>query len=267
MVLSLWPAAAVAQAGESEIYTSQDGPISLVTVEVPEGAAPPDARIAVATRDPSERPEEIARVPMANPFYELQPVDVRFAEPVTVTRLIEFAQLGITSFDRSRDGLIAGSLFTRDADGVWSWLEDTQVRVDPARQAFVVTGMTDHGGPLIALIGADLIVAADPPESAVGDRFRVEGLVRTEPESATDIGAASGGTSDPAIAAWSGNYDVEAFDRAVGIEFECLAPGSVAYEVIFTLTDVADVSPINESIGLAGTDVDVAHTAEHTCLG
>ena len=264
IVLSLWPAAAVARDGAPDVYQSEDG---LITVEVPDGAAPPEASIAVATRDPNERPPELSGVPMSNPFHELQPVDVRFAEPVTVTRLFEFTQLGISSFDPTQHGLVVGSIFARDPDGVWSWLDDTQVRVDPARGVFVVTGVTDHGGPLIGLIGADLIVAADPSESVVGELFRVEGLVRAEPASAADIGAASGSTSDPAVAAWRRNYDVEFFDRAVGLEIECLAPGMVAYEAVFTVTDVADVSPLTESIGLAGTDVDVTHNGEHTCLG
>lgn len=263
-VLALSSPPAVAQDEAPVVYRSQDG---LITVEVPEGAAPPGESIAVATRDRGERPGELSDVPMTRSFHELRPVDLRFTEPVTVTYLIEFARLRIGSFDPAQHGLIVGALFTRDPDGVWSWLDDSRVQVDPVRGGFVVTGTTDHGGPLIGLMGADLIVASDPPESAVGDAFRVEGLVRADPTSATDIGAVSGSTSDPAIAASSRSYDVEAFDRAVGLEFECRALGTVVYEIIFTITDVADGSSLTGSIGLAGTDVDVTYTGEHTCLG
>jgi hypothetical protein len=265
LMLSLWPASAATQNEGPKVYSSPD---ARVTVEVPEGAAPPEARVAVETRDPGDRPAELAGLPMPNPFYELRPLDARFSEPVLVTRLIEFEQLGIDAYEPTQHGLVVGTLFTRDSDGVWSWLDDAEVRVDPADNVFVVTGSMDHGGPIIGLIGANLVVAAtDPAESAVGEVFQVEGLVRVEPESAADITAASGSTSDPAIADLVRSYDVEAFERAAGLEFECLAPGTVTYEVAFTVTEVADVSPLGEPIGLAGTGVDVVYTGEHTCLG
>ena len=55
------------------------------------------------------------------------------------------------------------------------------------------------------------------------------------------------------------------FDRAAGFAFECLAPGTVDYEVAFAVGSVADVGPLADAFGLTGTDVTVTSTGRHTC--
>lgn len=264
--MTVWPASILGQSDEPGVHTSQGDLGGRFVVEVPSGAAPPGTTISVTSRDPSQRPGELVGQPMRSPFYELQPLDVRFSVPVTVTRLIELQELDIDEFEPGRDGLAVGSLFTRDADGTWSWLEDADVRLDVGDAAFTLTGSTDHGGPILAYVAGDLIVATeDAIVTPVGQAFRVEGQLRVDPASRADIADVSGQPSDETIAMPMRSYKVESFDRAAGLEFQCLAPGTVQYETTFTVTDVADVSPLNDSIGLTGTDVAVTHMGEHTC--
>ena len=160
-----------------------------------------------------------------------------------------------------------GALFSRDADGAWTWLQDAEVRLDPANAVFAVTGTTDHGGPIMVYVPGDLLVATeDASSTSVGQVFRVEGQLRIDPTSRADIADVSGQTSDETIAKPVRSYDVESFARAAGLEFRCLAPGTVQYETVFTVSGVADVGPLNGSIGLAGTEVDVVHSGEHICV-
>lgn len=266
LLLCVWSASTLGQSEEPAIDSGQGNLGGRLHVEVPVGAAPPGTTITVLTRDPSERPDELRAVPMEWAFYELQPSDVRFSAPVTVTRSVGFQELGIDQFDPVFDGLIAGSQFTRDAAGTWSWLDDAEVRLDVADAAFVVTGTTDHGGPIIAYIAGDVIVAAeDVSVTPVGQTFRVEGQLRVDAASRADMADVVGRTSDETIATPVRSYEVELFDRAAGLEYECLAPGTVQYETTFLVSGVADVGPLSGAIGLAGTDVAVSQAGEHTC--
>jgi hypothetical protein len=263
--LAVWPASIL---GQSE-PPIDSGPGELggrLLVDVPQGAVPSGTTITVVTRDPSERPEELRVVPMRFPFYELQPTDVRFSAPVTVTRWIGFQELDIDGFDPLFDGLVVASLLSRDPAGTWAWLGGTETRLDLAEDAVSVTATTDHGGPIIASVAGDLLVATDDDAATpVGGTFRVEGQLRVDPASRADIVGVSGRTSDETIATAGQGYDVEAFDRAEGLEYQCLAPGTVTYESTFSTGDVGDVGPVADAIGLPGTVVAVTHTGEHTC--
>jgi hypothetical protein len=266
LVLTVWPASTVGQSEGPAIDSGRGELGGRLRVEVPEGAAPPGTTITVLRRDPIERPDELKTVPMEWAFFELQPSDVRFSAPVVVTRSVGFQELGVHGLDPAFDGLIAGSLVTRDAAGTWSWLDDVELRLDMADAAFTVTGTTDHGGPIIALIAGDLIVATeDASITPVGQTFRVEGQLRVDPASRAEIADVSGRTSDESIARSVRSYDVELFDRAAGLELECLAPGTVQYETTFWVSGVADVGPLRDAIGLTGTDVAASHAGEHTC--
>ena len=129
-----------------------------------------------------------------------------------------------------------------------------------------MTGATDDGGPILAYVVGDLLVAnEDEAATPVGEAFRVEGQLRVDPESGADIAAVAGRTSDESIATPGQSYDVESYDRATGLEFRCLGPGTVSYEVTFTAGDVGDVGLLHDAIDLAGTDVAVTQTGEHTC--
>jgi hypothetical protein len=266
LFLTVWPASMV---GQSQAPAIDSGPGDLgghLSVEVPPGAAPPGTTITVEARDPSERPVELKAVPLERTFYELLPSDVRFGAPITVTRSISFQELGIDRFDPDVDGLIVGSLFTRDAGGTWSWLDDARVRLDTADAAFAVTGTTDHGGPIMAYVpGALLVATEDDAATPVGAAFRVEGQLRIDPASRAGFASVSGRTSDETIAKPGQSYDVESFDLAMGLEFQCLAPGAVSYETTFTLSGVGDIGPVRDVIHLASTDVAVTQTGEHTC--
>jgi hypothetical protein len=199
-------------------------------------------------------------------FFELQPADVQFSAPVTVTRSIGFGELGIDPFDPVFDGLAVGALFTRAADGTWSWLDDTEVRLDTSNAGFSVTGTTDHGGPVFAYVPGNLIVAnEDASTTPVGQAFRVEGQLKVDPASGADIATVSGTTSDETVAKPGDSYDVEFFDRAEGLAFQCLAPGTVQYETTFLVSGVADISPLTAAVNLPGTDVAITQTGEHTC--
>jgi hypothetical protein len=266
MLVTAWPIAALGQSEVPATDSGQGQPGGALSVDVPQGAVAPGTTISVAGRDPAERPEELEALSMEMTFHELQPMDVRFRGPVTVTRSIAFQEVGRDRFDPLFDGLLAGSLITRDAEGTWSWLDGIEVRLARGEDAFVVTGTTDHGGPIIAYVAGDVIVATeDASTTPVGGVFRVEGQLRVDPASQADIASVSGRTSDGSIAKAGRSYDVESFDRAEGLEFECLTPGTVEYEATFSIGGIADVSPLNGAIGLSGTDVAVTHTGEHAC--
>jgi hypothetical protein len=268
LALLVWPASALAQDSEVVVPEGQAGPPHIITVEIPSGAAPAGTDIAVVRRDPDERPDELSSLPLENPFYELQPLDLRFSEPVTVTRLLMFEQFGIVEFDPGAHGYPAASMFARNSDGSWTWLADTVVQIDDGTDpAFAVTGSTDHGGPMFGYFGGSLIVAPDdPPEADVGEIFRVEGQLHGPPGTEANVAGVTGSTSDPSIATPGTVYDIEIFDRAAGIEFECLAPGTVSYEVTFAATEVADVGPHQSLIDVGGVGVHVVHTGDLTCL-
>jgi len=266
LFLIVWPASIVGQSQEPVIDSGPGEFGGHLSVEIPLGAAPLGTTIRVESREPDGRPDELKGLPMQLAFYELQPSDVHFSAPVTVTRSIGFQELGIDRFDPVFDGLIVGSLFTRDADGTWSWSDDAEIRLDAGGGGFTVTATTDHTGPIIAYVAGDLLVATeDESTTPVGQVFRVEGQLRVDPTSRTDIADVAGRTSDEAIATPVRSYDVESFDRASGLEFRCLAPGTVSYETTFTVSDVADVGPLSDAIRLGGTDVAVTQTGEHTC--
>jgi hypothetical protein len=265
LFLAVWPAPIIGQS-EPPADSGQGELGGRLSIDVPEGAVPSGTTISVVSRDPSERPSELLAVAMRTPFYELQPSDMRFGVPVTVTRSISFGELGIDRTDPVFDGLIVGSLFTRDAGGTWSWLDDAQARFDAAEVTFTLSGTTDHGGPTFAYVPGTLLVATeDDAATPVGGTFRVEGELRIDPTSRADIAAVTGRTSDETIATAGPSYDVEAFDRAAGLEYQCLAPGTVMYETTFSVGDVADIGPISDATGLPGTDVAVTHSGEHTC--
>jgi hypothetical protein len=265
-LVTVVPASSVAQTAEPSIGTGPGDVAGLLSVDVPPGAAPAGTTVTVEPRDPDVRPDELRDLPMRHPFHELLPVDARFSAPVTVTRSIPFGALEEGVYDPATDGLIVSALFTRDTDGTWSWLADAQVRLDPEGGAFLVTGTTDHGGPIIGYRAGDLVVATeDASATPVGEVFRVEGQLRVDPGSLAEIADVTGRTSDESIAKPVRSYEVEFFDRARGLELECLAPGTVQYEATFAIGDVADVGPLRSAIGLTGTDVAIVHAGEHTC--
>jgi len=236
-----------------------------LAVDAPDGAAPAGTTVTIVARDPSERPDELAGIPTTLTFYEVQPADVTFSTPATVTRTIGFGELGIEQYDPFTDGVILGSLFTRVGDGTWAWLQDASVGLDEADNRFTVTGTTDHGGPILAdVVGNILLANEDGTTTPVGESFHVEGQVRVDATSRADIAAVAGTTSDETVAKPGDSYDVTFFDRAEGIEFQCLAPGTVHYETTFTVHGVADVGPLS-AISLDGTDVSVTQSGDHTC--
>src|SRR3954464_12541423 len=96
-----------------------------LTVDLPAGAAPAGTTVGVVAQRSDERPDELKTVPSTLAFYEIQPTDVAFSGPATVTRTVAFGEVGIDHYDPLFDGLIVGSLFTRASDGTWSWLQDT----------------------------------------------------------------------------------------------------------------------------------------------
>ena len=261
-VLIMSPAAALAQSespGESPGPSGSLPPGGNLTIDVPDGAAPAGTTVSVVTHVPSERPDELKSVPTTLAFYEIQPADVTFSAPATVTRTVGFGEVGIDHYDPLFDGLIVGSLFTRATDGTWSWLKDAAVGSGPSRWR-----LHDHRhAPITA--GPSL-----PPSPArCWSRTRIPPAPRSARPSASkarcestresraDIEAVSGTTSDESIAKAGDSYDVAFFDRAEGIEFTCLGPGTVQYQTTFTISDVGDVGPLTSAINLAGTDVAV----------
>ena len=237
-----------------------------LTIDVPAGAAPAGTTVTVVARTPDERPDELKTVPSALAFYEVQPADVAFSAPATVTRTVGFGELGIDQYDPFVNGLVVGSLFTRAADGSWSWLQDAAVSLDAAGGGFTITATTDHAGPILTDIVGSLIVAnEDATSTPVGQTFRVEGQVRVDAASRADVAAITATTSDESIVKAGDSYDVTFFDRAEGIELHCLAPGTVQYETTFTVSDVGDVGALSTAVALPGTEVSITQTGEHTC--
>jgi hypothetical protein len=269
LLLLAVPASGVAQT--ASVGAESPGPAGSpvaggsLTIDVPDGAAPAGTTVTVVARDPSERPDELATIPTTLTFYEVEPADVTFSTPATVTRTIGVGEVGIDQYDPFTDGVILGSLFTRAGDGTWAWLQDASVGVDEAAGRFAVTATTDHGGPILAdIVGNILLANEDGTTTPVGETFHVEGQVRVDATSRADIAAVTGSVSDETIAKVGDTYDVTFFDRAEGIEFQCLAPGTVHYETTFTVHGVADVGPLT-AVSLGGTDVSVTQSGDHTC--
>lgn len=270
LLLFSFPAAALAQSAspgsESPGPATSPAAGGSLTIDVPDGAAPAGTTVTVVARTPDQRPDELRATPTSLAFYEIQPADVTFSAPATVTRTVSFGEVGIDSYDPAFDGVLVGALFTKAADGTWSWLDDASVSLDTAGAGFTITGSIDHGGPVFVAIPDTLVVAnEDATSTPVGQSFRVEGQVRADTESRADISAVTGTSSDESVAKAGNSYDVTFFDRAEGIEFECLAPGTVQYQATFTISDVADTGALNTAIALNGTDVSVTQSGEHTC--
>ena len=260
------PATTGAQSPVPVTLEADGGRGGRLTVEVPPGAAPSGATVLVVVLDPNERSDDPQAVPEGWASYALEPADAIFNAPVTVRRTLSFEELGLDPFDPIFDGLVLATLFTRTADGTWTWLDDAQVRLDPAGSSFMVTGMTDHGGPILASVPGDLLVGTeDDTPTPVGSTFRVEGQLRVDPESRAQIDAVSGSTADEAIATAGQPYVVAGFDRATGLAYECVGPGTVTYETTFALSGVGDVGSVSDVTGLGGTAVTVLQAGEHTC--
>jgi hypothetical protein len=270
LLLLALPTAALAQSASpgSESPGASASPVAAgnLTIAVPDGAAPAGTTVTVVTHPPTDRPDELKSVPTTLDFFEVQPDDVSFSTPATVTRTLTFSELGIEPFDPLLDGLIVGGLFTRAADGTWSWLADNQAQLDTADGGFTITATTDHGGPIFAYIAGDLLVAnEDTTNTAVGDTFRVEGQLRVDPSSSVEIASVRGTTSDETVAKAGDSYVVALFDRAEGLQFQCLAAGTVDYATTFAIRNIADVSSLGDAIGLGPTDVQVTQSGRHTC--
>jgi hypothetical protein len=269
LVLLAVPATVVAQSqspGESPGTSSPSAAGGDLTIDVPDGAAPSGTTVMVAAHGPDARPDELKSVPTTLSFYEVQPDDVVFSAPASVTRTVTFGELGMNGFDPLLDGVIAAALFTRAPDGTWSWLDANQDRIDMTKGGYTITATIDHGGPVFAFVPGDLLLATeDTSTTPVGQSFRVEGQLRVDPSSGAEISTVTGTTSDETIAKAGDSYQVALFDRAEGLEFQCLAAGTVQYETTFTIHDVGDVGPLNAAIGLGPTDVDVVQNGEHTC--
>lgn len=266
LVLAAWPASGIAQDPAAGAASATGDRGARLSVDIPPDAAPSGTTIQVVARHPDERPDDLRSVPLTWTFFELLPADARFGAPVTVTRATGFEELGLDAFDPLTDGVPIAALVSRDPDGTWSWLDDPQVRLDVPGTTVTVTATTGHGGPIIATAPGSLLVAAeDDAPTPVGSTFRVEGQLQVDATSRATILAVTGTTSDPAIATPGDSYVVATFDRANGLAFQCLAPGSVTYETTFTVRAAIDIGPLVDAIGLAGPDVAVIRSGTHTC--
>src|SRR5689334_10035043 len=111
LLLLVYPAAAVAQSPTpgSESPRGSAAPTAAggnLTIDVPDGAAPAGTTVTVVAHAPADRPDELKSVPTTLAFFELQPADVSFSSPATVTRTVTFGEVGIDQYDPLFDGLI-----------------------------------------------------------------------------------------------------------------------------------------------------------------
>ena len=97
--------------------------------------------------------------------------------------------------------------------------------------------------------------------------FTIESLLFVLDGSAADQVVIGATTDDVAVAIASRSYVIEVFDRAVGLDFECLSPGRTGYEVTYAVEDLGDIGPLVAATGLGGITANVIVTGELGCTG
>ena len=227
----------------SDVYTSDDG---LLTIEVPPGAAPPQADIRAIYRPPEERPDELAEVETRSGFYELLPASQEFEMPVRITRTILLDELG---FDLEQDGLPLIPLALRSVDGSWEWLDELVIGHDLDAGSITVSGTTTHFSTVVGLGGTAFLresfdsgLQASPDDPFV---FEIE-LVQPAGLGA-HIREALVITEDTAIAA--PGTSVFSDDSAT-MQVDCLADGTTRFAAIAWIDNIGGGLQFFDDLGL-----------------
>jgi hypothetical protein len=222
-----------------DLVVSDDGRL---TLQIPLGAAPPDvalSAVAVHTVVPSVA------------AYELRPVGVSFAAPVTATWTLDPA-----GAPPATDGdLIWLSMARADAiDGPWAWLDDARVEVMAG--TYAVTGTLARFGTLVV---TPLPSRIHGPEAVWGPGYEPgRGIPIDLDLTLVDL------TGSPAAATFSGDWrfgggypdDISVTttmaeaDRLAAV-WECLLPGATSLSTTFGVReDAADLGPTSRQLEL-----------------
>jgi hypothetical protein len=121
----------------------------------------------VELRPLEDAPRDLRDAGVRQPFHDLLPLSLTFAEPVRVTLAIPTANL------TRADGSIAISyLAVRSPGGSWDWLADAEIHI--AADTTEITGTTSHLGSLFAWSDrTDLIVIPRQiGAQVIGEAFR-----------------------------------------------------------------------------------------------
>jgi len=153
---------------QAQTLTFDDGAL---TIDVPAGALPPGVELSAVARGPDERPPELAEVSMTSNFYQLEPDGLTFAEPVTITRRVAWADLAM---DPDADGLPIINLALRTTEGAWNWLDDQSITAD--RTYIYVSGKASHTSRVLGFGGANRVQADWSTGTRWGDYSAVEAV-------------------------------------------------------------------------------------------
>lgn len=180
-------------------YTFDDGAL---TIEVPPGALPDGVELSATQRGPEDRPPELADVQIRGTFYSLEPDGLTFAQPLTITRRVAVADIGL---DLATDGLPIITLALRTSDGQWEWLAEQAIGTDG--DFIYISGKASHTSTLMGFGGTEFAQNAwTPPglQVPVGGTFALNGTVTAPLEAPSPpvvgdlhLGGWAAGTADP----------------------------------------------------------------------
>lgn len=257
------PEGVIVSASVGGEVASEDGN---VVVEIPAGALAADTDITVERLEPADYPSELDGIPVLGDVYSFGPDGLEFAEPVRIIRRFPLNPHG----DRSAPGLPWAIQLSRDADGEWFILEDTEVSLDG--DEFVVAASTRHFSPnlsatTVEFYGTEARFSLFPPsaEKEVGlvffvsvqidapsiDAFRIEGIENTQ-----------WSVSNPEVLSVQPNEDLA--------QFECEEVGTSDFHVDLDLSYVFNDLPtlvLQKMAGLGATaPIRTRLTGKATCV-
>lgn len=230
------------------------------------GAVPEGTTVEVEIRPADAAPVEVDSA-AARPFYEITPTDVAFAEPVTVTRTIVLADVGIDP--TAGGGLPTAVTAIHDGAGGWRWRDGQLERYEYGGPELLLIARTDSGGQLFPVIAGALRLAPDEGlVGTVGELFTLEAVLAAAPDSESIASASSAVTDALNILAPEGVNDFDFLgSQANSHQARCLAPGPSGLDANYRIASMADTHPVTIAAGLDGSDLAVQVHLDITCEG
>jgi hypothetical protein len=152
--------------------TSDDGNL---TIEIPANALKVDSDITIKILRPEDYPSELESGTLMGEIYDLGPDGLSFNQPVKITRRFSESEVG-ADFSLGMPIVI---LFSRDASGEWSTLDDLEVEFEG--DGLIASGTTTHfsssgAATTVHIYGTQVPVELTPPtaERKIGHLIQTE---------------------------------------------------------------------------------------------
>ncbi len=233
---------------------SSDG---VLTVDIPEGAAPAGTVVTIVELDETWRPEQLQVADVSMAAYDLLPDGAVFAEPVTITYRIDPNDLGLELLDGA---VPVALLVTQDESG-----ELGMVGVELSREngMFVARASTTHFSPFAIMISDTSAIALVPPALALA----VGGQERVELRKVTLTGSELLGARLRRNELWTATapFVAETIDPLRGAWIECSAPtdGVVPDAYILQILKATGSDVQLEAMSFLISQLGLLHTTEH----